>query len=157
MSGTKSSAIKHGTLTGYQQFHCRCDLCKEAHRSYDRNRKEEDRSLAHHTKMGPWSARERNYVAETMDLPIRTVADHLKHPCANISGMRYTIRLEALERSTVDGPENEKTHWTNEELQALRIMFERGDSDHKMAHLLGRSLRAVQLKRLDLGLKRTIY
>lgn len=36
-------------------------------------------------------------------------------------------------------------------------MFERGDSDHKMAHLLGRSLRAVQLKRLDLGLKRTIY
>ena len=62
MSGTKSSAIKHGTLTGYQQFHCRCDLCKEARRSYDRNRKEEDRSLAHHTKMGPWSARERNYV-----------------------------------------------------------------------------------------------
>lgn len=47
MSGTKSSAIKHGTLTGYQQFHCRCDLCKEARRSYDRNRKEEDRSLAH--------------------------------------------------------------------------------------------------------------
>lgn len=40
MSGTKSSAIKHGTLTGYQQFHCRCDLCKEARRSYDRNRKE---------------------------------------------------------------------------------------------------------------------
>ena len=75
MSGTKSSAIKHGTLTGYQQFHCRCDLCKEARRSYDRNRKEEDRSLAHHTKMGPWSARERNYVAETMDLPIRTVAE----------------------------------------------------------------------------------
>lgn len=96
MSGTKSSAIKHGTLTGYQQFHCRCDLCKEARRSYDRNRKEEDRSLAHHTKMGPWSARERNYVAETMDLPIRTVADHLKRPCANISGMRYTIRLEAV-------------------------------------------------------------
>lgn len=56
MSGTKSSAIKHGTLTGYQQFHCRCDLCKEARRSYDRNRKEEDRSLAHHTKVGPWSA-----------------------------------------------------------------------------------------------------
>lgn len=52
MSGTKSSAIKHGTLTGYQQFHCRCDLCKEARRFYDRNRKEEDRSLAHHTKMG---------------------------------------------------------------------------------------------------------
>lgn len=52
MSGTKSSAIKHGTLTGYQQFHCRCDLCKEARRSYDRNRKEEDLLGASH-KDGP--------------------------------------------------------------------------------------------------------
>lgn len=92
-----------------------------------------------------------------MNLPLQTVADHLKRPRSNVSGMRYMIRREKLMVNTIDGPANEKAHWTYEELQALRIMFERGDSDYKMARVLGRSPRAIQRKRLQINLKRRIY
>ena len=156
MSSIKTAFVKHGTLTAYQQFHCRCEQCRMARRDYDRKRREAEHSGTQYAKRGAWSAREHNYVAETMNLPLQTVADHLKRPRSNVSGMRYMIRREKLMVNTIDGPANEKAHWTYEELQALRIMFERGDSDYKMARVLGRSPRAIQRKRLQINLKRRI-